>query len=204
MKLNAFPFLLLLTFVKPQTAYCDQRVGIHLGEAQFFNGDYIKIESVTSSGEGFERGATFTVTGTYTLNTADSADLCFYTTRHPEPGEDPAEFPEKKTQRLKAKRGEHPFTLSKVAAGSGGPHLTFYGLTSRSAFGGVYFGDASNVWMKKGWSYDAPPSVMSVGSEIAPDPKTGDDDQGSKVDPAVDTGMIADELERNDHANPKR
>ncbi|EMI54018.1 hypothetical protein RSSM_04545 [Rhodopirellula sallentina SM41] len=141
-------------------ATADNPVVFFLGEAQFFNGDYIKIDSVTSTGDAFEVGATITVTGTYTLNSAEHARLCFYTTQRVKPGGKAAASSELKSQRLVAKRGTHPFTLSKIVTGGGGPHLTFYG--SSSAFGGVYFGDESNVWMKKGWSYEPPNSVPAT------------------------------------------
>ncbi|PHQ35865.1 hypothetical protein CEE69_07770 [Rhodopirellula bahusiensis] len=146
-----------LSILTTNAAMADNPVAFRIGEAQFFNGDNVTIESVTSSGDGFEAGATITVTGTYTLNSTDEARLCFYTTRNPKPN-DPAEIStELDSQRMKVKRGTNAFKLSKVAAGDGGPHITFYG--PESAFGGVYFGDESNVWMKKGWSYDAPKSV---------------------------------------------
>ncbi|WP_236623745.1 hypothetical protein [Rhodopirellula baltica] len=144
-------------------ATADNPVVFFLGEAQFFNGDYVKIDSVTSTGDAFEVGATITVAGTYTLNSAEHARLCFYTTQSVKPGDKAVASPELKSQRLDAKRGTHPFTLSKVVTGDGGPHLTFY--DSDSAFGGVYFGDESNVWMKKGWSYDAPSSVPAAPSK---------------------------------------
>ncbi|EMI41725.1 hypothetical protein RRSWK_05767 [Rhodopirellula sp. SWK7] len=147
----------MLTMLATETAIADNPVAFRVGEAQFFNGDNITIESVTSTGDGFSAGETVTVTGTYTLNSKGEAKLCFYTTRNPKPSDPVSVSTELASQRLTAKRGTHAFKLSKVAAGDGGPHITFYG--PESAFGGVYFGDESNVWMKKGWSYDAPDSV---------------------------------------------
>ena len=136
-------------------------VEFSLGEAQFFNGDYIKINDVTSTGDGFEIGATVTVSGTYTLNSVDNAKLCFFSTEKLHPGEKPNATPVTGSQRVKATRGEHVFQLSKVIKTDGGPHLSFYDTKSGSAFGGVYFGDKSNVWMKKGWSYDAPELALT-------------------------------------------
>lgn len=152
--------MLLLPNASVVTA--DNPATVFLGESQFFNGDYVKIDSVTSTGEAFQVGSTVTVTGIYTLNSADHADLCFYTTQNLEPGDKPTSTPVQASQRLQAKRGTHAFELSKVITVGGGPHLTFYDSASGSAFGGVYFGDKSNVWMKKGWSYDAPKSVPAM------------------------------------------
>ena len=160
MNIRTFAMLSTLSVLAVDTATADKPVAFRVGEAQFFNGDNVTIESVTSTGDGFKAGATITVTGTYTLNSTDEARLCFYTTRDPKPSDPAAISTELASQRLKVKRGTNAFKLSKVATGDGGPHITFYG--PESAFGGVYFGDESNVWMKKGWSYDAPKSVPAI------------------------------------------
>lgn len=157
MNVRSFALFLIVSMLAAETSFADNPVAFRVGEAQFFNGDNITIEAVTSTGDGFNAGETVTVTGTYTLNSKDEAKLCFYTTRKSKPSDAVSVSKELASQRLNAKRGTHAFQLSKVAAGDGGPHITFYG--PESAFGGVYFGDESNVWMKKGWSYDAPASV---------------------------------------------
>ena len=151
-------FGLFTLLIVPNTNATDP-IQLVLGEAQFFNGDYIKINDVTSSGDGFEIGATVTVSGTYTLNSIDAAKLCFYSTESLKQGEKPSSTPVQETQRMKVTRGEHVFQLSKIISTDGGPHLTFYHPKTGSAFGGVYFGDKTNAWMKKGWSYDAPKPV---------------------------------------------
>ena len=134
-------------------------VDVVIGESQFFNADYIKIRSVKSSGKGFEVGATVTVKGTYTLNSADTADLCFFSTTTLKHGEKPKPTPIQDSQRIKARKGKHRFSLSSVIVDDGNLHLTFYHSTTGKPFGGVYFRDKSNVVMKKGWSYDAPKPV---------------------------------------------
>ena len=161
MKFQFLTSLGLCTLLTAPMVNATEPVEIVLGEAQFFNGDYIKINDVISSGDGFEIGATITVSGTYTLNSVDTAKLCFYSTESLEQGEKPTATPVQETQRVKATHGEHVFKLSKIISTDGGPHLTFYHPESGSAFGGVYFGDKSNAWMKKGWSYDAPKPVIS-------------------------------------------
>jgi len=148
-------FVMLFGFLAG-TVRGDKPVDVVIGESQFFNGDHIKISSVESSGSGFEIGATVTVKGTYTLNSVDAADLCFYSTTTLKPGEKPRPTPSRDSQKTKARKGEHEFLLSKVIGDEGHPHLTFYHPKTGKAFGGVYFGDRSNVLMKKGWSYDLP------------------------------------------------
>lgn len=138
------------------TARGDKPVDVVLGEAQFFNGDHIKIRSVESSGTGFEIGATVTVKGTYTLNSLDAADLCFFSTTAVKSGEAPRATPTQDGQRTKARRGKHEFVLSKVIGDDEHPHLSFYNPQTGKPFGGVYFGDRAHVLLKKGWSYDLP------------------------------------------------
>lgn len=145
-----------LTVFCPNAVRGENPLEIVVGEAQFFNADYVEIEFVTSSGEGFEEGATVTVRGEYTLNSLDSADLCFYLTTSLKPGVKPKATPIQTSQRIKAQRGKHRFTLSQVISEPGNPHITFYDPETGKPFGGVYFGDESNVLMKKSWSYDAP------------------------------------------------
>ncbi len=120
------------------------------------NADHIEILSVKSSGNGFEIGATVTVKGVYTLNSVETADLCFYSTTTLKPGEKPTPTPVQDSQRAKAQSGKHIFTLAKVIQKEGSPHLTFYHTKTGKPFGGVYFGDKSNVLMKKSWSYNVP------------------------------------------------
>ena len=148
-------FVILVAFIAG-TAHGDGRVDVIVGESQFFNADHIKIKSVTSSGNGFEIGATVTVKGSYTLNSVETADLCFYSTTTLKPGEKPTPTPVQDSQRTKATKGKQRFTLSKVITEDGSPHLTFYHPKTGKPFGGVYFGDESNVLMKKSWSYDVP------------------------------------------------
>lgn len=147
--------IMLIAFIAG-TARGDSPIDVVIGESQFFNADYIKIQSIESSGTGFEIGATVTVKGTYTLNSVDTADLCFYSTTKLKPGEEPKPTPIQDGQRIKARNGKHKFSLSKVIADDGNPHLTFYHPKTGKPFGGIYFGDKSNVLMKKSWSYDVP------------------------------------------------
>ena len=147
MKRCIVPCFVSLVVFATGAAHGDRSVEVIVGESQFFNADDIKIRSVKSSGSGFEIGATVTVKGVYTLNSIEEANLCFYSTTTLKPGETPKPTPTQETQRTKA---------YKVITQEGSPHLTFYHPTTGKPFGGVYFGDESNVLMKKSWSYDVP------------------------------------------------
>jgi hypothetical protein len=150
------PCFVTLLVLMTGAAYGDKPVELKVGESQFFNADYIKIKSVKSSGNGFEKGATITVKGIYTLNSLETAHLGFYSTTTLKPGEAPKATPVQDSQRAEAQKGRHRFTLSKVIREDGHPHLTFYHSKTGKPFGGVYFGDKSNVLMKKSWSYNPP------------------------------------------------
>jgi len=150
-------FFVMIFAIGVGTAYGGEApVELVVGESQFFNADYIAIQSVTSSGNGFEIGATITVKGVYTLNSVDAAHLGFYSTTSLKPGEKPTSTPVEKSQSTKAYKGKHKFSLSKTIKKQGSPHLTFYHSETGKPFGGVYFGDESNVLMKKSWSYYPP------------------------------------------------
>ena len=108
-----------------------------LGKTNLDNGDLIEIQTVTTSGTGFEVGATVTVKGSYTLNSEDAASLAFFSTQLP--GEKVNRTPVQSSQKMKVKRGKHTFTLSKVIGSIGSPHVSFYHPTTGQGMGGVYF-----------------------------------------------------------------
>ena len=116
-------------------------VAFVLGSAWFIPGDNIEIESVTSDGDGLAIGSTVTVTGTYTLSSARTAKLCFYSTVTLQPWGDLVATPVRPTQRMDAVEGTHSFTLSKVIRSNGSPHISFYNPTTGQGMGGVYFAE---------------------------------------------------------------
>ena len=116
-------------------------VAFVLGESNLAKEDRIEIQSITSSGNGFEVGATVTVKGIYTLESAESAKLCFFSTRTLSHGEKPTVTPVRSSQRTAATRGTHPFELSKVIMGNNSPHVSFYDSETGQGFGGVYFSE---------------------------------------------------------------
>jgi serine/threonine protein kinase len=119
----------------------DKKVDFVLDESHFENKDRIEIQSVTTSGVGLEVGATVTVTGAYTLESVDAADLCFYLTTTLEPGEKPKGKPIQPDQRVEVKKGTNTFALSLVVEEIGRPHITFYHQTTGNPIGGVYFSE---------------------------------------------------------------
>ena len=116
-------------------------VAFILGKSNLAKEDRIEIQSITSSGNGIEIGATVTVKGVYTLESAESAKLCFFSTRTLSRGEKPTATPVRASQRTTAKRGTHPFELSKVIMGDNSPHISFYDIKTGQGFGGVYFSE---------------------------------------------------------------
>ncbi|MGB7324232.1 MAG: hypothetical protein WBD31_05135, partial [Rubripirellula sp.] len=116
-----------------------------LGKSNLKKGDQIEIQSVTTSGIGFEVGATVTVKGTYTLDSEDAANLCFFSTTKQKAGETPTPTPIQPSQQMKAKRGKHAFTLSKVIGRFGSLHVSFYHPTTGNGMGGVYFSKAEEM-----------------------------------------------------------
>ncbi len=151
---SIIPFFVTFILCISSAAQGDHPVDLIVGEAQFFNADHIEILSVKSSGNGFEIGATVTVEGVYTLNSTETANLAFYSTTKLKPGEKSTPTPIQKSQQIKVQKGKHIFSLSKVISNDGSPHLTFYHTQTGKPFGGVYFGEKSNVLMKKSWSYE--------------------------------------------------
>ena len=116
-------------------------VAFVLGDSSFEPGDNIEIESITSTGEGFEIGATVTVKGQYTLKSNEHAHLGFYSTVALKPGETPVGTPIQRSQMMDAKKGTHLFTLTKRITAIGSPHITFYHPETGRGMGGVYFAE---------------------------------------------------------------
>lgn len=124
-----------------QAKTTEKDVAFVLGDSSFEPGDNIEIESITSTGEGFEIGATVTVKGQYTLKSNEHAHLGFYSTVALKPGETPVGTPIQRSQMMDAKKGTHPFTLSKRITAIGSPHITFYHPETGRGMGGVYFAE---------------------------------------------------------------
>ena len=110
-------------------------VSFELGKSEFLPGDTVTIQTVRGTADAFRVNETYCVEGTYTLNSADEADLAlFVTTRQDTRTKvDPR-------QTVRVKRGTGSFRLVETMAAEGYPHVSFYPVPSGSSFGGVYFG----------------------------------------------------------------
>jgi hypothetical protein len=119
-----------------------------LGDSEFAPGDSITIEGLQGTTGAIQPGGSFIVTGTYTLESQEEADLSFFATttnRTPTPID-----PE---QTVRVKKGAGSFSLIKKMTSDGYLHLTFYSRATGQGFGGVYFGQGQWVLRNKQFSY---------------------------------------------------
>jgi len=127
-------------------------IKFELGEAEFAEGDDIKIEQVLCTGDKLGIGEICIVRGTYTLASHDDAMLAFFVTAN-----SPQGTPIDPRQRTIVNKGTGKFEL-RHALWDGYPHVSFYPTKAGNGFGGVYFGVGESVLKKKGWSYQTGPS----------------------------------------------
>jgi len=123
-------------------------VRFQLGEAEFFPGDSITIESVRGTSAAIRTGEVYCVEGTYTLASRDAAELALFATTTSK-----IAVPTDDTQVMRIHKGSGKFRLVKTMREEGYLHVSFYPLPSGSAFGGIYFGQGKWVLHQKGWSY---------------------------------------------------
>jgi hypothetical protein len=123
-------------------------VTYELGASEFAPGDRITIEELRGTSDRIVPGGEYCVTGTYTLNSQDEADLSFFatTTNRNATPVDPR-------QTVRVKKGTGAFRLIKQVSEDGYLHLTFYSRKTGQGFGGVYFGQREWVLRDKHFSY---------------------------------------------------
>ncbi len=107
-----------------------------LGAFGFAAGDQITITSVRGNRKHIEPGGSYLVEGSYTLASADSADLALYCTTRGPSGPTPIQD----GQRIKITKGASTFSLYETNLADGWLHVSFYPDNS-SSHGGVYFGE---------------------------------------------------------------
>lgn len=133
--------------IKQQFPYAIQ---FELGASGFSDGDQITITSVRGDREHIEPGGGYVVEGTYTLHSADSADLCLFCTSRGPSGSTPVQ----ETERLSIKtKGTGNFQLYETNVPDGWLHVSFYPHHSSSG-GGVYFGEKGRedtIMRKQSW-----------------------------------------------------
>jgi hypothetical protein len=123
-------------------------VPYELGDSEFAPGDSITIQELRGTADDIRSGGTYCVTGTYTLNSQDEADLSFFATTTSK-----TPTPVGTQQTLHVTKGTGSFRLIKRVTDEGYLHLTFYSRATGQGFGGVYFGQGRWVLRHKQWSY---------------------------------------------------
>lgn len=143
----ALPLLVNLIAGEPTQSF-PHVVPYELGDSEFPPGDSITIQGLHGTSDAIQPGGTYCVTGSYTLNSHDEADLSFFeTTTNQAPT---LVSPE---QTVHVTKGTGSFRLVKKMTEPGYLHLTFYSRASGRGFGGVYFGQGRWVLRDKHFSY---------------------------------------------------
>jgi hypothetical protein len=119
-------------------------VPYELGMSDFAPGDSITIQELRGTSDRIVPGEEYCVTGSYTLNSQDEADLSFFATTT---NRNATPIDAKQTMRIK--KGTGTFRLIKKVAEDGYLHLTFYSRMTGQGIGGVYFGQGEWVLRDK-------------------------------------------------------
>ncbi len=128
-------------------------VRFELGDSEFQSGDSITVQSITGTSDTVQPGGTYCVTGTYALNSQDSANLSLFATIT-----NPAPTPIDPAQTVRVTRGTGSFRLIKKMDEDGYLHVTFYSQKTGQGFGGVYFGQGQWVLHDKQFHFATPTS----------------------------------------------
>jgi hypothetical protein len=129
------------------------------GATDFAPGDNIVITSFRGDRPHIEVGGHYMLEGTYTLGSADKADLAFYSTSRGPSGSTPVAD----AQHVNITAGSGNFRLKKTMTDDGWLHVSFY--VDKHSHGGIYFGEKgfeNTVFRKKGWS-DVPKTSRQAG-----------------------------------------
>ncbi|HEY1787341.1 MAG TPA: DUF192 domain-containing protein [Verrucomicrobiae bacterium] len=118
-------------------------VRFELGSSAFAPGDSINIKEVRGTTKKIEIGGTYSIAGTYTLNSRDHASLSFYDTSIGYSGPTAVD----PSQSVRIEKGTGSFYLVKTMHDDGYLHVSFYPVRSGSDFGGVYFGQADRIFL---------------------------------------------------------
>ncbi len=112
------------------------------GSVDFAQGDAITISELRGSTNRIVQGGTYCITGAYTLDSQDAADLCFYATTTNKTASKVAS-----EQSVRVSKGSGSFRLVKRMDDPGYLHLSFY--AHGHNVGGVYFGQEPWVMRRK-------------------------------------------------------
>ena len=130
-------------------------VHFELGKTQFDSGDSITIQEIHGTSDAIEVGGTYSVDGTYTLNSRDEAELALHTTTISNSGSTPVAS----SQHVQIKKGTGTFHLVKTMGQDGYLHVSFYPLPSGSSFGGGLFRAGKPVLRDESQSSPSPVSA---------------------------------------------
>jgi hypothetical protein len=120
-----------------------------LGATEFASGDSITITSLRGDRKRLEPGGNYRLEGSYTLVSAENADLAWFATSRAPSGSTPVTD----DQHVKIQRGTGTFVLQRSRADDSWFHISFY--TGGHSHGGLYFGEQgveATVLRTKGWS----------------------------------------------------
>ena len=123
-------------------------VPYELGDSEFAPGDSITIQELRGTTDDIRPGGTYCVTGAYTLNSQEEADLSFFATTT-----NKTRTPIDAQQTVRVMKGTGSFRLIKRVTDEGYLHLTFYSRATGPGIGGVYFGQGQWVLREKHFSY---------------------------------------------------
>jgi hypothetical protein len=97
-------------------------IAVQTGETHFAQGDGLAITAVHGNRPHLEVGGRYRLDGTYTLGSADHADLVWFATARSDTGLSSIE----PTSTMEVKQGAASFTLTRTFTNDGYPHLSFY------------------------------------------------------------------------------
>lgn len=100
----------------------------------FREGDMITIKEVVGNRSGIEEGGTYTIRGTYTLQSEPSARLSFYVTD--------GNLQDGSGNSTLVSQSTGDFALTGTLEKAGAPHISFYPAIGGEGFGGTYFREA--------------------------------------------------------------
>jgi hypothetical protein len=141
------------------------------GSIEFAPGDRIVITSVRGNREHLVPGGRYLLNGSYTLASAEKADLSWFVTSRGPSGATPITDDE----HVIITKGSGNFHLEKTILDGGWMHVSFY--VGNQSHGGIYFGEKgfeNTVLRNKGWS-DFP--AASTGETHGTPPGSRGDDR---------------------------
>jgi hypothetical protein len=140
------------------------------GSIEFAPGDRIVITSLRGNRDHLVPGGRYLLNGSYTLASAEKADLAWFTTSRGPSGATPITDDE----HVIVTKGSGNFHLEKTILDDGWMHVSFY--VGNHSYGGIYFGEKgfeNTVLRKKGWSDF--PAASTQEAHGTPPGSSGDD-----------------------------